>query len=299
MRRYAWLSFLAIYACSRGTSDPALFTQPTRVRVSPSAFLGDTPCSDEGGMRLYQATLLDVTDGLEASFALPSSDLVACTADVEFEFVESGRYYIAEIRGFDRSDISAAQKGAALAVDESGAPVAPRWETTCYGQDGVTPADFGLGGAGDSAAGGIGGAGPDLGIRSFSKTIVTVRGCEPLSDSGTDGNTRVSIGIEDALVDLVCGDGEGEVSTFRQKDAEPTGGGSQGGAGGAEGESPTEAAPIVCDGELLIDATPSGVLYYEVEGLDGTGEVIWETTCQALPREGITVSATCDPARAL
>lgn len=297
MRRYAWLPLLAVYACSDGTSDSALFTQPTRVRVSPSAFLGDTPCSDEGGMRLYQATLLDVTDGLESAFALPSSDLVTCTSDVEFQFVQAGRYYIAEVRGFDRGDVSAAAKGAPLAVDESGAPALPRWETTCWGQDGVTPDDLGLGDTMAEAVGGAGGGGPDLGVRSFSKTIVTVRGCAPLSDSGTDGKTRVSISIEGALVDLSCGDGELEVARFRQKFVDPGAEGPAGGAGGAE-NAPSEG--VACDRELVVEAVPGGVVSYDIEGLSGvTGDVVWETSCQARPREGITVSATCDPARAL
>lgn len=300
MRRSAWLFLLAISACSSGTSDPALFTQPTRVRVSPAAFLGDTPCSDEGGMRLYQATLLDVTDGLESAFALPSSALVACTADVEFQFVEAGRYYIAEVRGFDRGDLSTASKGAPVVVDESGAPVTPRWETTCWGQDGVTPDDFGLGGAMDEAAGGVGQAGPDLGVRSFSRTIVTVRGCEPLSDSGTDGKTRVSITIEDALVDLGCGEGPGDIYRFRQQVVDPGAADSQGGAGGAQNVPPFGEGTAPCDGELLIEAESDGVISYEIEGLSGvTGEVVWRTVCQAIPQAGITVSATCNPARAL
>lgn len=304
MRRYAWLSALAIYACSNGTSDPSLFTQPTRVRVSPSAFLGDTPCSDEGGMQLYQATLFDVTDGLEGAFALPSSDLVACTADAEFQYVKAGRYYLAEVRGYDRSDLTVATKGAPLAVDDSGTPVAPRWETTCWGQDGVTPQDFGLGGADlgspvEEAAGGMGGASPALGVRSFSKTIVTVRGCEPLSDVGTDGKTRVSIAIDKALVDLRCGSGEDEVGFFRLKPSE-TADVSAGGAGGAENDAQDGDALVSCGERLLVEAEAGGVVFYEVEGLSQeTGEVIWETSCQALPRVGITVSATCDPARAL
>lgn len=255
-------------------------------------------------MQLYQATLFDVTDGLDAAFALPSSDLVACTADVEFQYVKAGRYYIAEVRGFDRSDLSVAAKGAPVAVDDSGVPVGPRWETTCWGQDGVTPQDLGLGGAADDvaddAAGGVGGAGPDLGVRSFSKTIVTVRGCEPLSDSGTDGKTRVSIEIEEALVDLGCGAGADEVGLFQLKQAEPAGEISSGGAGGAESGSAGDDGTVACGEALLLEAEPGGVAIYEVEGLsEATGEVIWETTCQAIPREGITVSATCDPARAL
>lgn len=248
-------------------------------------------------MQLYQATLFDVTDGLDEAFELPSSDLAACTADVEFQYVKAGRYYIAEVRAFDRADLTVAAKGAPVAVDDSGAPVAPRWETTCWGQDGVTPQDFGLGGAAEE---GIGGGGPDLGVRSFSKTIVTVRGCEPLSDSGTDGKTRVSIAIEQALVDLTCGSDEGQVGFFRLKPSEAAGEISDGGAGGAENDAESQDGLATCGASLLVDAEPGGIISYEVQGLsEVTGEVIWETTCQALPRAGITVSATCDPARSL
>ncbi len=297
MRRYAWLGAISFYACSSSTSDPSLFSQPTRIRVSPAAFLGDTPCSDDGGMRTYQATLYDVTDGLEGAFALPSSDLVACTADVEFQYVEEGRYYIAEVRGFESPDLTTASPGAPVVVDDSGSVVSPRWTTTCWGQDGVTPDSLGLGGAGGDAMGGASGRPEDLGVRSFAKTIVTVRGCEPLADSGTDGMTRVTLSIENALVDLSCGEGDSEIAHFRlaaTNEAPP----SPGGAGGGDsGGLPHSTA--ACGQELVLSAEPNTIAAYEVEGVNQSGDVIWQTTCEARTREGITVAATCDPARAL
>jgi hypothetical protein len=125
-----------------------------------------------------------------------------------------------------------------------------------------------------------------------------VRGCEELSDSGNDGNTRVSITISDALVDLDCGSGAGEVAQFRQRPLDANDGIPAGGAGGSAGEGVTATA--ACEGELLLPAAPGGVVSYEIEGLEeSTGTAIWQTTCHAIPREGITVSATCDPARGL
>lgn len=296
MRRYAWLVAIPYFACSSSPSDSSLFSQPTRIRVSPSAFLGDTPCSDEGGMRSYQATLFDVTDGLDRAFALPSSDLVACTADVEFEYVKAGRFYIAEVRGFESPGLTVATPGAPVIVDDSGAIISPRWETTCWGQDGVTPNSLGLGGAGGDAMGGAEGRPEDLGVLSFSKTIVTARGCEPLVDAGTDGTTRVSISIENALVDLTCGESDDEIAFFREAGTAGAPVSQVGGAGGA----PDDTGSVAKCGELLIlTAEPDAVVTYEIEGVNQSGDVVWTTTCEARTRDGITVTATCEPARSL
>jgi len=246
-------------------------------------------------MKAYQATLFDVTDGLDRAFALPSSDLVACTADVEFEYVEAGRFYIAEVRGFESPGLSVATPGAPVIVDDSGAVISPRWETTCWGQDGVTPDSLGLGGAGGDAMGGAEGRPADLGVLSFSKTIVTVRGCEPLTDAGTDGTSGVSIAIENALVDVSCGENDDEIAFFREAGTAGTAD-SVGGAGGAPA-GPGGDSVAECGEVLVLPADPDTVVTYEIEGVNQRGDVVWTTSCEARPRDGIVVTATCEPAR--
>jgi hypothetical protein len=301
MRRYGLLAGAVIVACSSTPEDPNLVVQPTRVRVSPAAFLGSTPCSDLGGMKLYQATLLDVTDGFEGAFTLPSSALVPCTADVEFEFVRPGRYYIAQVKGYDRSDLKVQGPGSPLVTNSTGDLVSERWKTTCWGQDGITRADLGLDGQGDES--GMGGGGPVMGVRSFSKTVVTVRGCEPLSDAGEVGRAYVAISIHSALVDAACGNAAGTVGSFRVVDGslEPELPAGEGGLGGNMISEPPPQPTTPCGQTLLIEAEPgAGQTTYAVEGLDAeSGETIWTTSCRAIPREGITVVATCDPARLL
>jgi hypothetical protein len=283
--------------------DLAHRVEPTRVRVSPQVFLGDLVCSEDGGMHRYQATLLDVTDGLEEAFQLPSSAVVSCKQDVEFEYVKAGRRYIAQVSGFDRSDISAQNPGSPIIVDESGAKTSPRWTTTCWGYDGLEPA--GLGGASGelTGEGGSGGDGPTLGVESFSKTIVTVRGCESLTGSSEQGPTAVSFNIQTALLGLDCGSEAGQIGTFTvalKGDVvpEPPIEGGAGGAGGAPGLS----IPTSTCGETLVlsDVPPATYLTFIAQGLDAvTEEVLWTTECNALSVAGITVQATCDPAEAL
>lgn len=306
MRRPYWLIPVAIAACSRPTEDDNLISQPTRVRVSPEVFLGDLVCSEDGGMHSYQATLLDVTDGLEEAFQLPSSHVVSCKQDVEFGYVKAGRRYIAQVSGFDRSDVGVQNPGSPIIVDESGAKVSPRWTTTCWGYDGLEPA--GLGGESGSATGegGSGGAGPALGVESFSRTIVTVRGCESLTGSTEQSPTAVSFNIENALLGLDCGSEAGQVGSFTvaaKGDGIPEvpSAGGAGGAGGA-GSFPGVEVPTASCGETLVlsDVPPATYLTFVAQGFDAvTEEVLWTTECQALSVAGITVRATCDPAEAL
>lgn len=300
MRPSFWLIPLVLLGCSRQDEDDGLVTQPTRVRVSPAVFLGDVECSEEGGMHTYQATLLDVTEGLEGAFRLPSSDVVSCDRDVEFQYVRAGRRYIAQVSAFARSDISAQNPGSPVIVDDEGMAVSPRWTTTCWGYDDLLP--IGMGGAqGDlDAQGGAGGASSVLGVESFSKTIVTVRGCEPLDGPLADGPTAVAFDISSALLGISCGSNAGDVGDFTVRLAgedEMT----AGGAGGMGGAPMTDQPSALCGETLTLeDVPPSERLTFIAEGFDAeSGAVIWTSTCRALSVAGVTVRASCDPAPAL
>jgi hypothetical protein len=249
-------------------------------------------------MRLYQATLLDVSDGLEEAVQLPSSDIVPCTSALEFEFIEPGHRYIAEIHGFDRADIETAAPGSPLVLAQDGGRVLPRWSTTCWGQDGVTPGDLGLGGAGGDT--GAGGASAEMGVESFSKTVVTVRGCVALTDQGAQDSTSVSFSIEGALVNLTCGEDEGQIAYFAlapSNDDEAA----VGGAGGASEAAGLASEQAKCGEALLLEGEASGSeATYVVHGFEkGTDAQVWETTCHAVPRTGSSVAANCDPATSL
>ena len=67
---------------------------------------------------------------------------------------------------------------------------------------------------------------PSLGQIAWQNTAVVVLGCEPLVDSGTPGDTAISVKLDNFLGALSCGDESGEVSTFTSlalpADAEPT-----------------------------------------------------------------------------
>lgn len=295
MRPSLWLIPALLLACSREDVDDNIVRQPTRVRVSPEVFLGDVACSEAGGMHGYQATLLDVTDGLEGAFQLPSSDVISCRLDAEFELVNSGRRYIALVSGFDRSDIEVQNPGSPIVVDESGKAVSPRWTTTCWGYDNLLPAGMGGAPADLDALGGAGGASGTLGVESFSRTIVTVRGCEPLEGAAAADTAGVSFDISRSLLDIDCGSEAGQIGTFSvrlQSETEALGG--AGGMGGSAGFTPETAS---C-GEVLTldDVPPAEFLTFVAEGYDAeSGAVIWSSTCRALSVAGVTVKASCDP----
>jgi hypothetical protein len=120
---------------------------PTLVGVDPQAFLGTVPCEEApGAMRRYVATLFDVlsdgsagasgaggSDGAE-TFALPSSPPIDCNQPVAFGFVVPSHRYVAEITGFDRTDLVPIATGApTLLAADTGEVVPPRWTTRCTG----------------------------------------------------------------------------------------------------------------------------------------------------------------------
>lgn len=168
-------------ACNESETEYSSVSHVTRVSMDPDEFVGAVVCSLSGGFT-YQATLYDVTEGLDRAFQLPSSSVVSCGAKVNFERVVAGHHYIATVIGFDRDDVRVQNPGSTLVVDGEGKLVEPRWSTTCWGTD-ISRDHYGQGGAGPvpDGEGGRSGA-DDLGVIAYLRTEVVMRGCEPFAD---------------------------------------------------------------------------------------------------------------------
>ncbi len=304
MWRHSWLLLGAFWACSstEDTSNPPP-PRVTRVQVNPQAFLGSVPCDNRGGMEMYQASLLDVTDGLDAAFVLPHSRIVPCTSVLHFEYVKPGRRYIAMISAFDRSDISQQNPASSVIVDEMGGSVAPRWTTTCWGKNDAP--QLGLGGSGMMNAGGAGGSSNSegLGLEAFDKTTVVMQGCEELKDTGTPGPSAVAFDITRSLLNQECGEGPGEVANFTVLPAESSppavGGAPSKALGGAGmGGNPGSETELVSCGEILTltNQEPGEHLVFTAFAYESASMTpAWSTTCRTFTVQGITVDAHCDP----
>ena len=126
-------SLILLGACNNSDSQFTSLTHVTRMVVSPSEFLGNLSCGVPGGMQRYQATLFDVTEGLDRAFQLPSSPVIDCTSDVNFEYVQEGHRYVATVVGFDVTGIRSQNPGSSVVVYKQGQPFDPRRTTTCWG----------------------------------------------------------------------------------------------------------------------------------------------------------------------
>ncbi len=113
------------------TANTTIFA-PTLLTADPMTFLGSVRCGSE--LRKYVVTLFDVSTG--AAQEVGSGPPTDCTLPTTFGTpkIEGGRFYIAEINGYDRDDIAPKDSsitGSREMIDPTGAPVAPRWTTTC------------------------------------------------------------------------------------------------------------------------------------------------------------------------
>lgn len=196
------------WSCTDSGSNEVETPLPTAIVVQPIDFRGAVPCSttgsnEAGKVGSYQATLIDVTEGLPGgseTFTLPSSNIVPCEQSVVFMFVVTGHRYIAQIDAFERRDLKARTPGLRQVVaasepsDGSGQAIAPTWTTTCYGSaesldavsgGGAGGQGGGGGGPGGDAAlggGGLGGSGTtSIGVMALQNAQLPVRGCEPLT----------------------------------------------------------------------------------------------------------------------
>lgn len=334
--RLVWaLVALGWIGCGDDDDDEEVEPPPTRVVVAPSAFLGDAACGDAPGAVLtYQATLIDVTDGYQDAFQLPSSEITPCTREVTFEFVQPGHRYIAQVAAFDRSDLTTVKPGLPLVIDPAGEVTGPRWTTTCFGYDDLDYSAIhpgsdgsGLGGAdtsGDEIGfGGYGAAFDDtlFGVTAYMNSAVIVRGCEDLGPVSAD--TGVSVDVQRALVGQTCGTQPGQVerfSLFAAGDGSGTGGsgaggsgtgstGALGGLGGLGGTAPgaggsggggSGSAPLAeadCgDVATLLGLSPNVQYTFELFAYEsGATTPTYQTECRAYTVLGVIVPASCDP----
>jgi hypothetical protein len=197
MRR--WLSpciFAALGVSGCGTSRLAdgFEAGQSRIRVLPSVFIGDVPCSRAAGDALQSyAVKLSQTDqngqlavAADAGTATErTSPPAPCDQAIVFA-VFPFAFYAAEILGFDRP---AAEVQVASAV--------PRWTATCGRGNGEgEPGAFGP-------------------TRAEQGLTVPLRGCTSFSagDLGTSVS-RLVVDVDSARGELVCGSGPGRVGFF-------------------------------------------------------------------------------------
>jgi hypothetical protein len=297
-----------------------------------SDFLGDVPCSSApGAMRSYVATLVDRTasdicgdgacvppetlescprdcaedapcgDGacdaqaadpetaetcpvdcggtLPAPFTLPSSVPVSCSQGVRFDDVAGGHRYSVQIDGYEAfagelgpagwSDpdtrFAALRSGSRHMVDAAGLPVTPRWLGAC-------------------------GEGEQARTVVLSTGTSVVLECDPPVDTGAPAQTAVVVEPQSALGSLACFDpqepGEPAVASF---DIFP-----QNGLPNALG--------ITC-GNVPVSQTYTGdklvpgqaVDFYVAARAEKGGDVTWGSTCSAVVKAGLTVTAACAP----
>ncbi len=196
------------WSCTDSGNTEVETPLPTAIIVQPIDFRGVLPCSttgttEAGKIGSYQATLIDVTEGLPSgsgTFTLPSSNIVPCEQAVVFMFVVPGHRYIAQVDAFERRDLKARSPGLRQVVassepsDGTGQSIPPTWTTTCYGSaesldavsgGGAGGAGGGAGGAGGDASlggGGLGGSGTtSIGVMALQNAQLPVRGCEELA----------------------------------------------------------------------------------------------------------------------
>lgn len=132
------LSLLCTFACSNSSSSTTTIVRPELVAVDPQDFLGALRCGEgQGEVHSYVATLLDVTEpsdgGPPSCFALASSPPTPCGQPVTFSQVITNHRYIAEVDGYDTTDIAPIAPGSRLQSDGNGLRVKNLWSSKCGG----------------------------------------------------------------------------------------------------------------------------------------------------------------------
>jgi hypothetical protein len=263
----------------------------TALSISPSAFLGDVPCSSKpGALQSYVVTLVcnpirDLSGNVtvpcnaanpELSITLPSSEPVTCSQRAFFRYILASHVYMAEIDAYDvpagalvpsgtpPSEGQASDPSAPQGLPGSGSrhmllratktPIAPRWTTTCE----ETLAE--------------------------SQKTNPIQVCDALKDLGSAAPTSILVDPRVALGDLACAEAGGEVATI---DITPAGGALPPQLGVACG-----AKPVVFEAGV----TPGQVYSFRLEArAEPGGEVRWGSSCFAAAEEGLQTSAACDP----
>jgi len=298
-RRVWWFIATLGLALSCNETKPVPLVAPTQtsVLITPEAFLGQVACGAEtGGLLSYQATLIDVTDGLDNAETLPSSPVVDCTSTVVFEKVTIGHRYGARIAAFDRAGLSAKSEGSPVVVDGDGNEVLPEWSTTCTGHDGEI--EQALGEAGAQGEGGTS-TNTSLGVLAKEYAVVPIRGCAPLSGEFPPELTGVRVDLTRFLGNLSCGSESGEVFEYSATllGDDP----SAGGAGGMGGSSPSPEARTACAAPFVLrDLEANQWVTLEVLAFEADSTTpSWTTTCEGRTELATLTDLSCDRLRPL
>ena len=200
------LALLALLAsCTSSSTGTPTPTTPTLVAIAPDDFLGNVPCADApGAMRRYVATIYDVTpgiggDGGPTEFALPSSGPVPCARQIAFGggFVLQGHRYVADIQGYDRTDIEPLGSGSSVMVNsKTGAVVKPRWTTSCGRGTPSTAGDAGSTDAGSTDAASTDAGSTDAASTDAASTDAASTDAASTDAASTDAASADAAGAE-------------------------------------------------------------------------------------------------------
>ena len=260
-------------ACTT-TSSSADEVSVTLVSVRPSDFAGQVPCGNaQGAWKTWVATLIDVTHTGEP-FTLASSIPASCSMPIAFSYVIPEHRYVAEIDAYDRDDLvpyGGASSGSRHMVDPAtGAEVAPRWTAQCPSTD--------------SSAGS---EDPDAGVDVLGGPAVAtlyrnvfVLGCSTLQESLPPQDGSIVVNVSSVLSGQSCGSEPGQIDHLVVAPSDPA----------------LAEQQASCDSTLSFQPVVNDRTYaFRVSAFEpGSASPAWGTTCQAVARSGLAVTATCD-----
>lgn len=247
---------LGVPACFGGEGSVSGAASITLISVEPRSFLGETICgSYPGAMRSYVATITDTS--VDPPFRLASSEPVPCHQAASFAFVVPGHAYIAEIEGYERTDLvplGGRRSGSQVMLDpKTRERVAPAWRAEC-------------GSAGESAT------------LSEAFRNIAIQNCSQLERAEPAEGASISIDPTQLLDGRGCGDQEGEISRFEI----------QGGEAGTK-----EAG---CEEAVVFEVEPNRQYTFEVTAFEtGASEPRFFARCQIESRAGMSLPARCAP----
>ena len=261
--RVSVLLLTAFCAACSSSSGESVEPSPTLVTVAPSTFGQGVLCGDfPGAWKSYVATLTDVTDPARP-FVLASSNPVPCSMPVSFSWVIPGNKYVAEIDGYEQSNLvsyGGVSSGSRHMVDlATGQDVKPRWQTVCGKETEGAESEP---------------------TTAFLQSNVVVRDCSPLVDlqPGTT-KTGITLDLSSTLGSLSCGEDAGQVGSFSVWTEEMS------------------FSDVACDEVLSFAPVEGGKTYrFRVEAFEGGSSAArWATWCEVRAQAGVVLPAMCDP----
>lgn len=248
-------------ACSdEDALDVEGYAATTTVSIEPETFLGDLACSSTpGALRSHVVTLTDTTEDPRV-FTLPSSPPASCVDGVGFRLTLPKHTYTAVVDGYDLppealTPFGGPGSGSRHMLRADNGQPVKPRWTTTC--DPVTAAS---------------------GKTEF------VKECDPLAGDSTPGPTAIRVDPGAALGGLACAAQGGQVTSFDITPADP---------------ALPAALGLACGGASTSydkGLTPGQTYTFHVAAhAEKDGPVVWGAQCSAIPQEGSTVSAVCDP----